>query len=73
MASKKQKPFNELSRWQKARRAKSQAQKLIEDLNKYSGDERKLVLRNMAKNYPEVLDTISKNPLPMKDVLEVIH
>ena len=72
MWSSKSKPFNELSRWQKLRRAKAQAHKFIEDLNMYSGDERKLILRTMAKDYPEVLDTVSMNPLPMKDIIEVI-
>ena len=67
-----QKPFEALSRWQKVKRAKAKAKKFMEDLNSCPGMDRKIVIRTMAKEYPEVLDMITINPLPTNDIIEVI-
>ena len=44
----------------------------MEDLNSCPGMDRKIVIRTMAKEYPEVLDMITINPLPTNDIIEVI-
>ena len=66
------KPFDELSRRQKIRRAKAKTEGFMQQLNICSGNERKLFLQTMARNYPEVLDGTSSNPLSTNDIIEVI-
>ena len=66
------KPFDELSMRQKKRRAKAQTEGFMQKLNICSGNERKLFLQTMARNYPEVLDGTSSNPLSTNDIIEVI-
>ena len=49
----------------------TRAAQVIQELNDLSGEERTLVLRALAKNHPQVLDTASHNPLTTEDIIQV--
>ena len=66
------KPFDELSMRQKIRRAKAKTEEFMQNLNKCSGNKRKLFLQTMVRNYPEVVEGTSINPLSTNDIIEVI-
>jgi DNA-directed RNA polymerase subunit M/transcription elongation factor TFIIS len=67
-----QKPFVELSRWQKARRADRKATEILSTLDQLDPEERRKVLLRMVKKDPDILDQLDRNPLTMDTILEVI-
>ena len=64
-------PWERLSSSGKRWRAGKVARRLRAQLRALTGEERVLVLRSLAKSSPEVLDTITSNPLTMEDVIQV--
>jgi uncharacterized C2H2 Zn-finger protein len=66
------KPYEDLSRWQKARRADGEAAEILARLDQLDPEQRKKVLLRMVKRDPSILDLLDRNPLTMDAIIGVI-